>query len=191
MLTRKLTVVGFLVIVAFILSGCTETISDTVTEKKIEVIEKVDPSLIEVEVKTDGMVAPIGYDGPHPFALKSKVMADMKYYQQNEITRGDIVVFKTKNYSNQDTDIARVVGLPEETVRIEKGQVYINDKKLDAFYGNDSTLEYGDSWEPVTLKDGEYYILADVRWRGFNDSQTAGPFLKEDILGKVVGYEKQ
>ncbi|MGF7048254.1 hypothetical protein J2T13_002761 [Paenibacillus sp. DS2015] len=40
------------------------------------------------------------------------------------------------------------------------------------------------------MNEDEYYILADVRWRGFNDSQTAGPFQSEDIIGKVVGYEK-
>jgi signal peptidase I len=39
------------------------------------------------------------------------------------------------------------------------------------------------------LKENEYFILADVRWRGFNDSQTEGAFAKESILGKVVGFE--
>ncbi|WP_123040839.1 signal peptidase I [Cohnella candidum] len=188
---RKRVVVGFLLLVIWILSGCTETITDKVTEKKIKVIEKVDPSLTEVEVETDGMLASFVYDGPDPFGIGNKVLADMNYYKQNDIARGDIVVFSTKNKKNQDTDMARVVGLPGETVRIDKGQVYIDDKMLDTFYGNDSTSENNDSWDPVTLKDGEYYILADVRWRGFNDSQTAGPFRKEDILGKILGYKKR
>ncbi|MBO9597396.1 MAG: signal peptidase I, partial [Cohnella sp.] len=109
----------------------------------------------------------------------------------NKISRGDIVVFMTKNNKDQDTDIARVVGLPGETVRVEKGQVYIDNNRLDTFYGADSTLDNGDSWHAVALKDNEYYILADVRWRGFNDSQSAGPFPKKDILGKVVGYEER
>lgn len=182
---------GFLLVIAWTVSGCTATITDTVTEEKIKVIHNADPSLTEVEVRTDGMLSELGYDSPHPFALKSKVLADMKYYADNPISRGDIVVFRTKNNKDQDTDMARVVGLPSETVRIEKGQVYIDNKKLDAFYGSDSTLENGDSWHAVSLKDNEYYILADVRWRGFNDSQTAGPFLKKDILGKVVGYEER
>lgn len=190
-MTRKITGVGFLLLVALIVNGCIKTITDTVTEGKIKVIEKIDQSLTEVEVKTDGMVAELGYDGQHPFAFKSKVLADMNFYEHEQISRGDIVVFKTKNNKDQDTDIARVVGLPGETVSIKKGQVYIDDKKLDTFYGDDSTFDNNDSWNAVTLKENEYYILADVRWRGFNDSQTAGPFLKDDILGKVVGYEKK
>jgi hypothetical protein len=46
--------------------------------------------------------------------------------------------------------------------------------------------------EPLTLHENEYFILADVRWRGFNDSQTTGTaFSKEEILGKIVGYNKK
>jgi signal peptidase I len=190
-LTRKITILGFLLLVALIVNGCTETITDTVTEEKIKVIEKIDPSLTEIEVKTDGMVADLDYGTPHPFAFQSKVLVDMKFYEHEQISRGEIVVFKTKNNKDQDTDIARIVGLPGETVSIKKGQVYINQKKLDTFYGDDSTFNNNDSWDAVSLKDNEYYILADVRWRGSNDSQTAGPFLKQDILGKVVGYEKK
>ncbi|MFD0671173.1 signal peptidase I [Cohnella sp. GCM10027633] len=136
------------------------------------------------------MLAELGYDHPHPFRLGSEVLVDMNEYASNYVSRGDIVVFQTKNNKDQETDIARVVGLPGETIRIEKGQVYIDDKKLDVFYGGDSTINNNDSWKAVDLKENEYYILADVRWRGFNDSQTGGPFAKDDILGKVVGYER-
>ncbi|WP_169091661.1 signal peptidase I [Paenibacillus sp. PL91] len=186
---RKITVLLILSI-ALILSGCTETVTDTVTEDKIKVIENPDPSLNKVKVRTDGMISEVGYSHPHPFGMGSEVLVDLKYYEQHDIFRGDIVVFKTKNKKDQDTDIARVVGLPGETVRIKKGQVYINDNKLDAFYGDDSTFDNNDSWNAVALKENEYFILADVRSRGINDSQTAGAFLKQDVLGKVVGYEK-
>ncbi|MDB4867892.1 MAG: lepB, partial [Cohnella sp.] len=57
---------------------------------------------------------------------------------------------------------------------------------MDAFYGDDSTFNYTVPMKkPLTLKENEYFILADVRWRGFNDSQSAGAFVKEDLLGKV------
>lgn len=76
-------------------------------------------------------------------------------------------------------------------MEIKKGQVYIDDNKLDAFYGDDSSFDNNDSWNAVALKENGYFILADVRWRGINDNQTVGAFLKTDILGKVVGYEKK
>ncbi|MDQ0111978.1 signal peptidase I [Paenibacillus harenae] len=185
---RKITVL-LMLFIALILSGCTENITDIVTKEKIKVIENPDSSLKKVKVRTDGMLSEVGYSHPHPFGMGNEVLVDLKYYEQHNISRGDIVVFKTKNKKDQDTDIARVVGLPGETVRIKKGQVYINDNKLDAFYGNDTPSNNSDSWNAVTLKENEYYILADVRWRGFNDSQTAGAFLKHEVLGKVVGYE--
>ncbi|QYR19133.1 signal peptidase I [Paenibacillus sp. sptzw28] len=187
---RRKIMVLLMLFIALILSGCTETVTDTVTVDKIKVIENPDPSLKKVKVRTDGMLSEVGYSHPHPFGMGNEVLVDLKYYEQHDISRGDIVVFKTKNKKEQDTDIARVVGLPGETVRIKKGQVYINDNKLDVFYGNDSTSDNSDSWNAVALKENEYFILADVRWRGFNDSQTAGAFLKQDVLGKVVGYEK-
>ncbi|SDS07960.1 signal peptidase I [Paenibacillaceae bacterium GAS479] len=178
------------VLLILILSGCTGTITDAVTEEKIKLIENPDPSLTKVKVRTDGMLA-LGYGNPHPFGIDNEVLVDMKYYERHEISRGDIVVFDTKNNKDQDTDIARIVGLPSEKVRIKKGQVYINDKKLDTFYGDDASFDNNDSWEPVTLGQTEYYILADVRWRGFNDSQTAGPYSEQDVLGKVVSYVKK
>jgi signal peptidase I len=188
---RKIISLAFIVIIAMILNGCTESVTDKVTERKIKVIEKPDPSLMKVKVWTDGMLSEVGYGPLHPFGLNNEVLVDMKYYEQHDISRGDIIVFKTKNKKDQDTDIGRVVGLPGETVSIKKGQVYINDKKLDTFYGDDSTSENNDSWNALRLKKNEYFILADVGSRGFNDSQTAGAFLKQDVLGKVVGYEKR
>jgi signal peptidase I len=161
--------------------------------KKINLIENPDPSLTKVKVETDGMLANLGYGQYHPFGLGNEVLADSKYYEKNKVSRGDIVVFKTKNNKDQKTDIARVVGLPGETVNIKKGQVYINENKLDTFYGDDSTFNNNDSMnKPLTLKENEYFILADVRWRGFNDSQTQNTaFSRDEILGKVVGYENK
>jgi signal peptidase I len=172
-----------------ILSGCADSITDTKTEKKIKIVQNPTPSLIKVKVETDGMAGGSVYDHPHPFGMGNEVLVDSNYYEKNEVSRGDIVLFKTKN--NQK-DVARIVGLPGESVRIKKGQVYINEKKLDTFYGNDPTSSSNDSMDkPLKMKENEYFILADVRWRGFNDSQSEGAFVKESILGKVVGFEEK
>jgi signal peptidase I len=179
---------------AITLTGCfSSTITDTVTDKKIKIIENPDASLTKVRVQTDGMLSEVGYNsGHHPFGLGDEVLVDAKYYAKNKISRGDIVLFKTNNNSQQNTDVARVVGLPGEMVDIKIGQVYINGKKLDTFYGDDSSFNNNDSMkQPLKLKENAYFILADVRWRGFNDSQTGNAFSKEEILGKVVGYEKR
>ncbi|UVI29268.1 signal peptidase I [Paenibacillus spongiae] len=125
---RLLKTVGFVLILVLILNACTETISDTVTEEKIKPIENPDSSLSKMKVNTDGMLSN-GYSHPHPFGMGNEVLVDIIYYDKHSISRGDIVVFKTKDQKDQETDIARIVGLPGETVSIDKGQVYIDNKK--------------------------------------------------------------
>lgn len=188
---RTIIFIALILTSIMILSACTDKMTDTVTEEKIEVIEKPSQSLTKVVVETDGMLVD-GYDSPHPFGMTREVWVDSKYYEKNEISRGDIVVFKTKNNTYQQTDIARIVGIPRESVTIKKGQVYINGIELDTFYGNDNSSKNNDSMDqPVTLGENEYFILADIRWRGINDSQSVkAGFLKYEILGKVVGYDK-
>lgn len=179
-------------IILTLLGGCSETtMKDTATEMTIQPIQTPDPSLTKVKVQTDGMVAELGYDqGHHPFSMGNEVFVDMSYYERNDISRGDIVLFKIKEKTEyQDTDIARIVGLPGEMVDLKNGQVYINGKRLDTFYGNDTSIDKNDSLaKPLTLHDNEFFILADIRWRGFNDSQQYGPYSRDEILGKVVGY---
>ncbi|MGO4110883.1 signal peptidase I [Paenibacillus sp. YAF4_2] len=177
------------VIVMLLMSGCSRSLTDDVTEKKIPVIDQPGPELTHVKVNTDGMLSEVGYGYPHPFGLNQEVLVDFHYYEQHDISRGDIVVFRTKDTSYQTTDLARVVGLPGEKIGLKKGQAYINGHKLKAFYGNDAASKNNISLEkPLVLQRDQFFILADVRWRGFNDSQTAGPYSRDDILGKVVGY---
>lgn len=130
-----------------LLSGCTASITDTVTEKRLKVIRRSDDSLLKVKVATDGMLSEVGYSRPHPFTIGSEVLVDTSYYDDNAISRGDIVVFKTKQNEKQETDIARIVGLPGEFVQILKNQVYINGSKLVAFYGDDPTSNSESSME--------------------------------------------
>jgi hypothetical protein len=51
------------------------------------------------------MLADLGYDTPHPFGAGNVVLVDSKYYEENKVSRGDIVVFKTKNDKSQNTEM--------------------------------------------------------------------------------------
>jgi signal peptidase I len=50
---------------------------ETVTDKKIEVIEKLDPELKKVKVRTDGMLSEVGYGHSHPFGIDNEVLVDL------------------------------------------------------------------------------------------------------------------
>lgn len=77
------------------------------------------------------------------------------------------------------------------TIKIEKGQVYIDGKKLVSFYGNEyHTGIYVENSEvqseEIELAEDEFFVLGDNWWRSI-DSKLFGPVHKESIIGKVTG----
>jgi signal peptidase I len=108
------------------------------------------------------------------------------------IERGDTVVFwypddRTKSY------IKRVIGLPGDRVRIESGQVYVNDRILIEDY---VPQDYRDSasWPRTTpgqpvhdqvVPAREYFVLGDHR-SSSSDSRSWGYVPRENIYGKAV-----
>lgn len=155
-----------------------------------------------------------------------KIVIDPNYYDANEFKRGDVIYFKTPSFKydkNPDLipnkeNIARVVALAGETIEIKKGQVYINNRKLDTFYGKAlsrglnekqyfSNLNRPGSYvcdkecqkewkqyfnmnaEKIEVPEGSLYVMGDTWWRSV-DSQIFGPLAVGNVIGKVLGYEK-
>lgn len=82
-----------------------------------------------------------GYDnmdrGNHEFD-GIDIVVDQTYYKTNSIQRGDIIYYLNPKFANlnlSEEEISRVVALPGERIGINKGQIYINGRKLDSFYG--------------------------------------------------------
>ncbi|MDF2651626.1 MAG: signal peptidase, partial [Paenibacillus sp.] len=152
----------------------------------------------------------------------SDVVVDPSYYKSNTVQRGDIVYYQKpqaviSNNGSPDTEISRVVALPGESIRIEKGRIFINGRKLDTFYGQalsggmnvdelKKTLKNDPNSEGITnvikiiqesdetnkkeikVPDGQYYIIGDD-WIRSGDSRHYGPISKDSILGQVIGYK--
>jgi signal peptidase I len=104
-------------------------------------------------------------------------------YHFEEIRRNDVVVFQfpgdhTKSY------IKRVIALPGDTLRIERGQVYVNEKALKEPY---VPLKYEDdrSQPKMTVPDGEYFVMGDHRSIS-SDSRDFGPVERNLIYGKAA-----
>ncbi len=99
------------------------------------------------------------------------------------IERGDMVVFsfphdRTKSY------IKRVIGLPGDTVEIDRGTVIVNGKALDEPY---VPPEFRDqqSMERRRIPPGEYFVLGDHR-SSSNDSRSWGTVERGYIYGEAV-----
>ncbi len=113
------------------------------------------------------------------------LIIDELSYRFEEPVRGDVVVFR---YPGNPSIfyIKRVIGLPGETVRIERGQVSVT--RVD---GTSLTLE-----EPyvvaedatysgvATLGAGQYFVMGDNRPKS-SDSRVWGVLPKQDIMGKA------
>jgi signal peptidase I len=117
---------------------------------------------------------------------QERIFVNKFVYRWEPIQRGDIVVFRyprdtTKSY------IKRVIGVAGDRIRIDNGQVYVNDQALDEDY---VPGEYADtrSYAEMTVPANSYFVLGDHRTMS-NDSRDFGPVNERFIYGKAVfGY---
>src|SRR5436853_2626167 len=105
------------------------------------------------------------------------------HFGLGSITRGDMVVFwfpldTTKSY------IKRVIAVPGDVVKIEAGQVFVNQQPLEESYVPE---DYRDrvSWEEHRVPADEYFVLGDHR-SSSSDSRTWGFVKGSAIYGKAV-----
>ncbi|MFA6184371.1 MAG: signal peptidase I [Parcubacteria group bacterium] len=105
-----------------------------------------------------------------------------------EIKRGEVIVFR---YPLNPTQffIKRVIGLPGERVKIEKGSVYIyNQSHSDGFKLDESYLPQGLETKgdnDYIIKNDEYYVMGDNRNHS-SDSRTWGPIKTSNVVGRVL-----
>ena len=116
-------------------------------------------------------------------ADKQRIFVNKILYRIDDIQRGDVIVFKLPEDLSRSY-IKRVVGLPGETVEIDKGTVLIDGQAL---LEPRLLPQYRDrSSEPaVTVPEGQYYVLGDHR-NTSNDSRTWGTVDESFITGKAV-----
>ncbi len=186
-----------------------KSIVDDQTALEIPIVD-VTPNMFIVEYGSDNMDR--GNHDYETIGTNKRIAIDSEL---SDFRRGDVVYFKVPAYSNGNPDlnlaehhISRVIGLPGEKIEIKKGQVFIDDKELEAFYSFptvrgmnkeeyletvnplNSTMtaeDFEEDMEPISVPEGSLFVIGDQWWRSI-DSRHFGPISLNEVEGKVLGY---
>ncbi|UWZ83061.1 signal peptidase I [Occallatibacter riparius] len=104
-------------------------------------------------------------------------------YHFEDIHRGDVVVFHYPR-DPEKSYIKRVIAVPGDRLRIDRGEVYLNDKHLPEPYLPDEFRDMKSMPEMVIPED-EYFMMGDHRCIS-SDSREFGPVDRDLIYGKAV-----
>ena len=111
-------------------------------------------------------------------------LVENKWQRNNgTLERGMIVILDPPEGDGREF-IKRVIGLPGDTVRIDRGVVYINGEAIDEPYtAGVATYVDGDFLE-LTVPPGSYFVMGDNRaYLQSNDSRRFGPVPEPSIKG--------
>jgi signal peptidase I len=123
---------------------------------------------------------------------EDRLIVDKVSYHFKAPERGEIVVFMPpdeaaevctpgKTQPSKDAYIKRVIGLPGETIKVQNGQVFVNDRPLQENYVRLPSYQ----WGPKTVPQGSYLMLGDNRDNSC-DSHSWGFVPRENIIGRAI-----
>jgi signal peptidase I len=109
------------------------------------------------------------------------VLINIGAYRFHPPARGDIIAFHHAGMT-PEVYIKRIVGIPGDRVRIDRGTVFVNGKAIAEPY-----VRYPDhrSFAQTTVPPNSLYVLGDNRVNS-DDSRFWGFVSDNDILGKAL-----
>jgi signal peptidase I len=117
------------------------------------------------------------------------IVTEQHYYSNHAVERFDIVIFNAPPSALLEGEknqiyVKRVIGLGGEQIEIRQGAVFINGKRLrEPFVTRPSDDDFG----PVTIPEGEYFLLGDNHANSSDSRYWKPATIKQsDLLGKVT-----
>jgi len=127
-----------------------------------------------------------------------RIVVNKLSYHVHGVNRGDIVVFSRPPHENCGGPpvadlVKRVIGLPGETISLNRGYVNINGKLLNETWlpasaqGTTYAGPRGTTFSlvhPYKIPPNDYFVMGDARGNSC-DSRFWGPIARSEIVGKV------
>lgn len=105
-----------------------------------------------------------------------------------DLNRGDVFIYTSGNTNTRIVN--RIIGLPEEKIKISSGIIYINGDKLEESYNQNVETEGYDflkNDEEYTIPADQYVFMGDNRNQSLDSRSTHIGFInKADINEKVL-----
>ena len=104
-------------------------------------------------------------------------------YLLGDPERFDIVICNYPNTSDGMYRVKRVIGMPDETIELRAGELYIDGKHVEQNFEMTPNQTY---FGPYTVPPGHYFVIGDNR-NNSKDSRSAmvGPLSRDEIKGHV------
>ena len=111
----------------------------------------------------------------------SKVIGSRLTYTFHEPERFDIILFTPPDDESSIPYLKRIIGLPNETVEIIDGKVYIDGSDLpldDSFIREHARGSYG----PFYIPEDCYFVLGDNRNGSYDSKNWKNPFVARNMI---------
>jgi len=117
------------------------------------------------------------------------ILTNLITLRVNKLNRGDVIVFKSPTNNEKDF-IKRIIGLPNDTIMIKKGKIFVNNQQLNEneYLPADFATHAGSFLQegsPIKVPGDNYFVLGDNRDFS-SDSREWGFVAKNKIIGKSM-----
>lgn len=103
-------------------------------------------------------------------------------YKPERCVTGELVLYRQEGRMK----VGRIAAMPGDTISFENGQVQLNGSVISETIPYETVPdETAPIKYPLTLKEGEYFILNDYRLDS-EDSRSFGPIEKGALKGKLI-----
>ena len=114
---------------------------------------------------------------------RDRIFINKFVYHISAIDRGDVVVFHYPR-DPEKSYIKRVIALPGDRLRIDRGQVWVNGERQTESYVPEMYRD-NRSMAELVVPEGFYFMMGDHRSIS-SDSREFGPVERSLIYGKAV-----